>query len=107
MSKDQVKIIQENGKETTTILNPSVQPIYADHILQVAMEPNALKLVLGYRVNNQVVNNSTIVLPMHVVLALQDALDGIFSNPELQKAIIDGAENSVKVLKQRFEKPKN
>ncbi|QHI28998.1 hypothetical protein AhaeINNSZ174_05705 [Acinetobacter haemolyticus] len=104
MSKEQAKINQENDKEPTTILNPNVQPIYADHILQVAMEPNALKLVLGYRVNNQVINNSTIVLPMHVVLALQDALDGIFSNPELQKAIINGAEKSVQVLKKRFEK---
>lgn len=103
MSKDQTKIIQEK-KEVKTILNPNVQPIYADHILQVAMETNALKLVLGYRVNNEVVNHATVVLPLNVVLALQDALGSLFSNPALQKAILDSAENSVKVLKDRFEK---
>ena len=101
MSKEKAKIIQEK-QEVVTILNPNLQPIYADHIIQVAMETNALKLVLGYRVNNEVVNNATVVLPMNVVLGLQDALDGFFSNPDLQKAIIESAENSVKVLKERF-----
>ncbi|GEM_PF-4777025 len=102
MSKE-TKIIQEK-QEVVTILNPNLQPIYADHILQVAMETNALKLVLGYRVNNEVVNNATVVLPMNVVLGLKDALDGFFANPDLQKAILESAENSVKVLKDRFEK---
>ncbi|WP_053579975.1 hypothetical protein [Acinetobacter sp. TTH0-4] len=103
MSKDQAKIVQEN-KEIVTLLNPNAQHIYADHILQVAMETNALKLVLGCRVNNEVVNNAVVILPMNVVLALQDALSGLFANPALQKAILESAENSVKVLKERFEK---
>lgn len=101
MSKEETKIVQEQ-KEVLTVLNPNLQPIYADHILQVAMETNSLKLVLGYRVNNEVVNNATVVMPMHVVLGLQDALNGFFSNQELQKAIIESAENSTKTLKERF-----
>lgn len=103
MSKEKAKIVQEK-QEVITILNPNLQPIYADHILQIAMETNALKLVLGYRVNNEVLNNATVVLPMNVVLGLKDALDGFFANPELQKAIIESAENSVKDLKERFDK---
>lgn len=101
MSKEETKIVQEQ-KEVLTVLNPNLQPIYADHILQVAMETNSLKLVLGYRVNNEVVNNATVVMPMHVVLGLQDALNSFFSNQELQKAIIESAENSTKTLKERF-----
>jgi hypothetical protein len=104
MSKEKAKIIQEK-QGVVTILNPNLQPIYADNIIQVAMETNALKLVLGYRVNNEVVNNATVVLPINVVLGLQDALNDFFSNPDLQKAIIESAENSVKVLKGRFEQP--
>lgn len=101
MSKE--KIIQENT-EATTILNPNIQPIYADHILQVAMETNSLKLVLGFRVNNQVVNNATIVLPINVVLGLQDSLNNFFANPDLQKVIIESTENSAQVLKERFKR---
>lgn len=104
MSKEKAKIIQEK-QELVTVLNPNLQPIYADNIIQVAMETNALKLVLGYRVNNEVVNNATVVLPIKVVLGLQDALNDFFSNPDLQKAILESAENSVKVLKERFEQP--
>ena len=104
MSKEKAKIIQEK-QELVTILNPNLQPIFADNIIQVAMETNALKLVLGYRVNNEVVNNATVVLPINVVLGLQDALNDFFSNPDLQKAILESAENSVKVLKERFEQP--
>ena len=104
MSKEKAKIIQEK-QELVTVLNPNLQPIYADNIIQVAMETNALKLVLGYRVNNEVVNNATVVLPINVVLGLQDALNDFFSNPDLQKAILESAENSVKVLKERFEQP--
>ena len=101
MSKEKAKIVQEKT-EVLTVLNPNLQPIYADHILQVAMETNGLKLVLGYRVNNEVVNNATVVMPMNVVLGLQDALNAFFSNPELQRAIVEGAENSTKTLKERF-----
>ncbi|UUS61796.1 MULTISPECIES: hypothetical protein [unclassified Acinetobacter] len=101
MSKEKAKIVQEKT-EVLTVLNPNLQPIYADHILQVAMETNGLKLVLGYRVNNEVVNNATVVMPMNVVLGLQDALNAFFSNPELQRAIVESAENSTKTLKERF-----
>ena len=101
MSKEKEKIVQETT-EVLTVLNPNLQPIYADHILQVAMETNGLKLVLGYRVNNEVVNNATVVMPMNVVLGLQDALNAFFSNPELQRAIVESAENSTKTLKERF-----
>ena len=101
MSKE--KIIQEKV-ETTTNLNPNIQPIYADHILQIAMETNALKLVLGFRVNNQVVNNATIVLPMNVVIALQDSLNSFFANPDLQKVIIESADSSTQALKERFKR---
>ncbi|RYL22139.1 hypothetical protein [Acinetobacter piscicola] len=101
MSKE--KIIQEKV-EATTNLNPNIQPIYADHILQIAMETNALKLVLGFRVNNQVVNNATIVLPMNVVIALQDSLNSFFANPDLQKVIIESAESSTQALKERFKR---
>lgn len=83
-------------------LNPDVQPIYADQVLQVALETNAVKLVLGYRVNNQVVNNAVVVLPMPVMFALQDTLKNFFSNEEIQKVMLDSAENSVKVLQDRF-----
>ena len=99
MSKEKAKIVQEKT-EVLTVLNPNLQPIYADHILQVAMETNGLKLVLGYRVNNEVVNNATVVMPMNVVLGLQDALNAFFSNPELQRAIVESAENSTKTLKE-------
>lgn len=101
MSKEKSKIIQEKH-EVVNILKPDLQPIYSDHIIQVAMETNGLKLVLGFRLNNEVVNNATIVLPMNVVLGLQDALNGFFSNQDLQKAVIESAENSVKSLKERF-----
>ncbi|QTD63146.1 hypothetical protein J4G46_07205 [Acinetobacter towneri] len=102
MSKEKTKVVQENH-EVVTLLNPNLQPIYADHVLQVAMEPNGLKLVLGYRVNNEVVNNATLVMPMNVVLGLQDALNNFFSNPDLQKMVVDSMENSVNILKKRFE----
>ncbi len=102
MTKEQMTIIEET-KEAVTIMNPNVQPIYADHILQVAMETNGLKLVLGYRVNNEIVNHATVVMPMNVVFGLQDALNGFFSNPELQKIILESAENSVNTLKERLQ----
>lgn len=102
MSKEKTTIIEEK-REAVAIMNPNVQPIYADHILQVAMETNGLKLVLGYRVNNEIVNHATVVMPMNVVLGLQDALNGFFSNPELQKVILESAENSVKTLKNRLQ----
>lgn len=102
MSKEKTKIIEEN-KNAVTIMNPNVQPIYADNILQVAMETNGLKLVLGYRVNNEIINHATVVMPMNVVLALNDALNGFFSNPELQKVILESAETSLKTLKERLQ----
>lgn len=83
-------------------LNPSVNPIYADQILQVALETNTVKLVLGYRVNNQVVNNAVVVMPMPVMFALQDTLKDFFNNKEMQKVMLESAENAVKVLQDRF-----
>lgn len=102
MSREKVKIIQEQN-ELQTIINPNVQPTYADHVLQVAMETNGLKLVLGYRVNNEVIHNATVVMPMNVVFGLQDALNGFFSNADFQKVILESSENSIKSLKERFE----
>ncbi|MDN5638163.1 MAG: hypothetical protein L0G48_08450 [Staphylococcus equorum] len=101
MSKEKAKIVHEK-KEVVNIQNINLQPIYADHVIQVAMETNALKLVLGYRINNEIVNNAVVILPMNAVLGLQDALNGFFANPDLQKAILESAENSVKVLEERF-----
>lgn len=83
-------------------LNQNVQPIYADQILQVALETNGVKLVLGYRVNNQVVNNAVVILPMHVLFGLQDTLKNFFSDKEMQKIMLDSAGNSVKTLQERF-----
>ncbi|EEY78938.1 hypothetical protein HMPREF0012_01807 [Acinetobacter calcoaceticus RUH2202] len=102
MSREKVKITQEHN-ELKTIINPNVQPTYADHVLQVAMETNGLKLVLGYRVNNEVIHNATVVMPMNVVFGLQDALNGFFSNADFQKVILESSENSIKSLKERFE----
>lgn len=102
MSKEKTMIIEET-KQVVTVTNPNVLPIYADHILQVAMETTGLKLVLGYRVNNEIINHATVVMPMSVVLSLQDALNGFFSDPELQKVILESAENAVKALKGRLQ----
>jgi len=103
MSKDKIKIVDEKN-DLLTRINPNLQPTYADHVLQVAMETNGLKLVLGYRVNNEVIHNATVVMPMNVVFGLQDALNGFFSNTEFQKVILESSENSIKTLKERFEK---
>jgi len=96
----------DNTQDTITPhpLNPNIQPIYADQILQVALEPNGAKLVLGYRVNNQVVNNAVVFLPMNVLFSLQDTLKDFFDNKEMQKIILNSAENSVKTLEERFNK---
>lgn len=102
MNKQEVNMIHEEAKTVTT-LNPHLQPIYADHIIKLAMDTNSLKMVLGYRVNNEVVNNATVVLPMNVLFKLQDALNGFFSDPNLQQAILESAEEYAKGLKDRFE----
>ncbi len=104
MSDNQGNTTAQEKTELKTILNPSIQPIYADHIMQVAMEPSTLKLVLGCRVNNQVVNNATIVLPLNVVLGLQDALKDMFSNPDIQQLILTDFEKNCNQLKERFGK---
>ena len=95
--------IKETDLVTSVVpLNKNVQPVYADQILQVALETNGVKLVLGYRVNNQVMNNAVVVLPMHVLFELQDTLKNFFSDKEMQKIILDSAANSVKILEDRF-----
>ena len=84
-------------------LNPNIQPIYSDQIIQVALETNGVKLILGYRVNNQVIQNGVVVLPINVLFGLQDTLKNFFSNKDMQKLMLESAENSIQELKVRFE----
>lgn len=101
MSKTKVNIVLEEPKMTTT-LNSDLQPIYADHIIRLAMDTNSLKLVLGYRLNNEIINNATVVLPMDVLFKLQDALNSFFSDPKLQQAMLESTEEYGRSLKDRF-----
>lgn len=106
MSKETKLDIQEHNIIVKANVNPNLHPIFADHIIQIAAEPNAVKLILGCRVNNQIINNAIVILPIDVVFSLQDALVNLFNNPDLQKIIIDTAENSTKALQNRFNQSK-
>lgn len=103
MSKSDTRSsLQEMNLVANTQLNLGVQPIYADQVIQVAMENNAVKVLLGHRLNNIVVHTATIVLPTTAFLTLTDTLENIFDNKELQQKIIEDTEKSQKALKERF-----
>ncbi|MDC4331859.1 hypothetical protein NQ649_12795 [Acinetobacter baumannii] len=86
-----------------TQFNPSLQPIYADQVFQIAIENNIVKLMLGHKVNqNTAVHSATVALPMSGLLSLIDTLNNIFDNPDFRNNYIQDVEKLTQDLKQRF-----
>lgn len=68
---------KEDKKDSVEVkLSPSIQPVYSDDLIKVALHEGVAKIFLGQYINgDELYHNSTITIPVQTLLSLKELMN--------------------------------
>ncbi|MCI3877703.1 hypothetical protein [Acinetobacter higginsii] len=102
MSKGKTTILQSGNIANDYKINENIPPIYADEILQLALETNNVKIVLGYRINERTIQSGVLVLPLTSIIGLRSSLNSFFASQEMKESVQNSMRKNIEALEHVF-----